>query len=123
MHSAGASGAFAHGPARSIFAKPEGWTPPASDNNNNNLFRPVIVPTSSGYSGNPDWAKRFATNQNANDDDDEEEEEEDAEGEDDDGYEEDETFNSYRNDADYNAEARDLSDLDEADEEYEVVDD
>ncbi|KZP00651.1 hypothetical protein CALVIDRAFT_283607 [Calocera viscosa TUFC12733] len=116
MHSGGASGTFgiAAGPTRSLFAKPEGWTPPASSSSNGNIFKPVNVPIPTGVSGNPDWAKRLA-NSNADEDEDEDEDE-DAEGE------EDNSYDDYQDEGDYGAYGRDLSDLEEADEEYEVVD-
>ncbi|EJU04858.1 hypothetical protein DACRYDRAFT_114181 [Dacryopinax primogenitus] len=114
MHSGGASGAFAHSSApRSIFAKPEGWTSSACSNNTGNVFKPVtVVPTSSSQSGSSDWAKRFGHLQNATD-----EEEEDADGDPDPS-----TSHGNYSEVDYRGQATELSDLEEAEEEYEVVD-
>ncbi|KZT56949.1 hypothetical protein CALCODRAFT_496778 [Calocera cornea HHB12733] len=117
MHSGGASGTFGTtaAPPRSIFAKPEGWTPPTDSTiTGSNIFRPVTVPASSGVSGNVNWAKQLAEQHDS--DEEEEEEDENVEGE------EDDTYDNYQHDVDYGTEARDLSDLEEADEEYEVVD-
>jgi len=112
MHHGGTSGAFGNSGAasHSIFAKPEGWTPPAASSSTN-VFKPVVVPTSTAPSGNPDWAKRFAHLQAAGDE--EEEEEEEGQGE---------YYGDYEDEVEYDAQARELSDLEEAEEEYEVVD-
>jgi len=126
MHTGGASGAFggAAPAATSIFARPENWTPPATSSTTN-FFKPVVVPTSTSQSGNPDWAKNLASRtgsrQMAGDSDEEEPEEpeEEEEEEEEAPYGDDD----YEGEQDYEAQARDLSDLEEADEEsYEVVD-